>query len=158
MQPGENFISLMISLEGLNLYPYLDSVGIPTIGIGSTHYEDGTGVTMRDVKITYERAVHMLNIEVEQDINVINTVIKSTINQNQFDALIACCYNIGKQGFKQSTIVKRVNHDPNDPTIKDAFLMWVYGHDVHTGKLVKLKGLINRRNKEYTLYSTPWQS
>ncbi len=157
MKPGENFISLMISLEGLNLYPYLDTSAIPTIGIGSTHYEDGTAVTMRDIKITYDRAVAMLMVEVGQDVNVINTVIRSTINQNQFDSLVACCYNIGKAGFKQSTIVKRVNHDPNDPTIKDAFLMWIYAHDPHTGKIVQVKGLINRRNKEYTLYSTPWQ-
>ena len=42
--------------EGLKLKPYLCSAGVPTIGIGSTIYPDGTRVTMLDKEITEEQA------------------------------------------------------------------------------------------------------
>ena len=110
---------------------------------------------MVDVKIIFETALQILMTEVEMDVNMINAVIKSKINQNQFDSLIAFSYNIGRNGFKSSTVLKRVNHNPNDPLIKDAFRMWVKDQDPKTGKLVTVKGLVNRREKEITLYFKP---
>ena len=56
MKLSDNGFNLLGELEGIVLRPYKDSVGIPTIGIGSTYYEDGTKVKMNDKYITKERA------------------------------------------------------------------------------------------------------
>ena len=39
-----NGINFLIKEEGIILKPYRDSVGIPTIGIGCTYYENGQKV------------------------------------------------------------------------------------------------------------------
>ena len=45
--------------EGCILHPYRDSVGIATIGIGNTFYEDGSRVKMTDHPITEIRAMEL---------------------------------------------------------------------------------------------------
>ena len=42
--------------EGLYLRPYLCPAGVPTIGYGSTVYENGMAVQLTDPPITRERA------------------------------------------------------------------------------------------------------
>jgi len=69
-----------------------------------------------------------------------------TLTQNQFDALVSFCYNVGPVNLKNSTLIKKVNKNPNDPTIKDEFLKWVKAN----GKT--LKGLVTRRTAEFELY------
>jgi lysozyme len=71
-----------------------------------------------------------------------------TITQNQFDALVSFCYNVGPSNLKSSTLLKKVNLNPNDPTIKNEFLKWNRGG----GKV--LDGLTRRRQAEADLYFT----
>jgi len=71
------------------------------------------------------------------------------VNQRQFDALVSFAYNCGSGALKGSTLLKRVNANPQDPAIKDAFLMW----NRADGKV--LNGLTRRRNAEYSLYIKP---
>ena len=49
---------------------------------------------------------------------------------------------------KNSTLLKKVNANPTDPTIKDEFLKWTKAG----GKV--LKGLVTRRTAEADLYFT----
>ena len=70
--------------------------------------------------------------------------ITSPTNQNQFDALVSLCYNIGVAGFLNSSIFKKVNANPNDPSINEAFKMWKNAG----GKPI----LLNRRIREANLY------
>ena len=72
--------------------------------------------------------------------------ITADIGQNQFDALVSLAYNIGVSAFAKSTVAKRVNANPNDPTIRDAFLLWSKA----AGKV--LAGLVRRRTAEADLY------
>lgn len=139
-----NGIDFLIKEEGLILKPYLDSVGIPTIGIGNTYYEDGTRVKMTDKPITRERAINLFKNVLQHYETTVWSVTRDDINQNQFDALVSLCYNIGVGGFKGSTVVKRVNKNPNDSTIKEAFEMWKNAG----GKPI----LLNRRRRETKLY------
>ena len=155
MQPGENFITLLEGFEGFRKCPYIDIAGHCTIGLGSTYYPSGVNVTMRDTCITHEQAVTMVMFEISQDVILINSVVKSTINQNMFDSLCSFIYNEGKEAFKESTLLRRINFNPIDPTIKDAFMQWVYIHDPKTGLPIKSKTLINRRTQEAKLYFTP---
>lgn len=46
--------------EGLRLKPYLDSIGVPTVGYGATYYQNGLRVTLQDAPITKETAENLL--------------------------------------------------------------------------------------------------
>lgn len=130
--------------EGCMLKPYLDSVGVPTIGYGNTYYENGVRVKMSDPSISKDRALSLfLNILGFYEKAVWSNT-RNDINQNQFDALVSLTYNIGVNGFKNSTVLKLVNKNPSDPKITDAFKMWKNAG----GKPILLK----RRIREANLY------
>jgi lysozyme len=133
--------------EGFEGAPYLDGGGVPTIGFGSTRYEDGRKVTMKDAKITEERALAIFNSTVKKYIECVNESIKVELTQNQFDACVSLCYNIGEDAFANSTLVKVINSEGTLTAIKYQFSRW----NKDNGKVVK--GLTNRRAKEANLYS-----
>lgn len=129
--------------EGLRLTAYQDSVGVWTIGYGNTFYEDGSKVKQGD-RITKERAMELFRSIVKRFEAGVNKTITRELNANQFDALVSLAYNIGVAAFSKSTVAKRVNANPCDPSIRDAFLMWRNAG----GKPI----LLNRRKREYELY------
>ncbi|GEO08787.1 lysozyme [Segetibacter aerophilus] len=143
-QVGLDFIA---QEEGCILHPYLDSVKIPTIGIGCTYYPGGRKVTMRDPPITKEQAYALFKNVLATYEKPVWSVTRDDITQNNFNALVSLTYNIGVAGFKGSTLLKRVNKSPQDAFgIKEAFLMWKNAG----GKPV----LLSRRKREAELYFT----
>jgi len=48
------------------------------------------------------------------------------ITQENFDALVSFAYNLGSGALGGSTLLKKVKADPNDETIRDEFMKWVY--------------------------------
>ena len=147
MQLSTNGFNLLAELEGVILHPYKDSVGIPTIGIGSTYYEDGTKVTMKDKAITKERAIQLAKNVVKSFEARVNKSIVVPMTQNQFDAMVLLCYNIGESGFARSSVVRNFNAG-NLQEAADSFLLW----NKAGGKVSK--GLTNRRQKERNLFLT----
>lgn len=132
--------------EGFRNHPYLDPVGIPTIGYGFTYYLDGTRVTMDDEPLTMLKATEMLLKVVEIYEDAVNELVEVELTQNQFDALVSFTFNVGSGAFKNSTLLKRINNDPNDPDIDYQFKRW----NKAGGKV--LKGLKKRRNMEAWMY------
>ena len=147
MQLSTNGFNLLAELEGVVLNPYKDSVGIPTIGIGSTYYEDGTKVTMKDKAITKERAIQLAKNVVKSFEARVNKSILLPMTQNQFDAMVLLCYNIGESGFARSSVVRNFNAGDLQKAA-DSFLLW----NKAGGKVSK--GLTNRRQKERNLFLT----
>lgn len=141
---SKNGMDFIAREEGVVLKPYKCSAGVPTIGIGSTYYEDGSKVKMTDGPITRERAYVLFENVLKQYEMCVYTSTRDDINQNQFDALVSLTYNIGTNAFKKSTLVKRVNKDPMGADVEAAFLMWKNAG----GKPI----LLNRRKREYALY------
>lgn len=139
-------IDLIKKYEGLKLAPYLCPANIPTIGYGSTFYSNGVKVKMADAPITEGKASELLRnllITFEKGVDSFTTDL---VSQNQFDALVSFAYNCGLSNLKSSTLIKKVNINPNDPTIKAEFLKWNRGG----GKV--LAGLTKRRQEEADLY------
>ena len=132
--------------EGLRLKPYLCPAKIPTIGYGNTYYLDGKRVTLLDKDITKQEAFEMFKEIADRFAKRVDTLVTSNITQNQFNALVSFVYNIGTGNFASSTLLKKVNKNPDDLTIKDEFLKW----NKAGGKV--LNGLTNRRNEEADLY------
>lgn len=139
-------LELIKKYEGFKAKAYLCPANVPTIGYGSTYYENGTKVKLTDSPITQERATELLEALLVSYERSIDSYCVDTINQNQFDALCSFAYNCGVGNLKSSTLLKKVNKNPNDPTIKDEFLKWNKGG----GKV--LTGLTKRRIEEAQLY------
>lgn len=137
---------LITKHEGLKLKPYLCPAKIPTIGYGNTYYPDGKRVTLLDKDITKQQAFDMFKEVANRFAKRVNELVTSNINQNQFNALVSFAYNVGTGNFSSSTLLKKVNKNPDDLTIKDEFLKW----NKAGGKV--LNGLTNRRNEEADLY------
>lgn len=142
-------IELIKKYEGFRSKPYLCPSLCPTVGFGSTYYEDGKKVTLKDPPITEDRATKLLVALLVSFEKAVDSYTRDDINQHQFDALVAFAYNIGTNALKNSSLLRKVNANPNNPTIKDEFLKWVNGG----GKV--LPGLIKRRTDEANLYFTP---
>lgn len=161
-EKGKNLIKLK---EGFRSKPYLCPAKVPTIGYGATYYPNGKRVTLNDSAISEEWADTILTTMLELYEKAVDSYTRDDINQNQFDALVSFAYNLGITNLKTSTLLKKVNTNPSDPSIKDEFLKWVSADGTHDGKdndgdglideageKMKLQGLINRRLLEAELY------
>jgi lysozyme len=154
MKLDENGYKLIQEFEGLSLVPYLCSAKVATIAYGSTFYPSGKKVTMQDAPISLATAKWMLKETANKFAADVDKLITSKVNQNQFNALVSIAYNIGigspnlniKGAFTRSTLLKKVNINPNDPTIAAEFAKW----NKAGGKV--LNGLTKRRAKEAKLY------
>lgn len=139
-------LDLIKKFEGLKLKPYLCSAGVPTIGYGNTLYENGKKVSLKDTIITEQRATELLSNSLQNLEQHVDSFCRDDINQNQFDALVSFAFNLGPYNLKSSTLLKKVNKNPNDPTIRNEFMRWTKAG----GKV--LKGLVERRQCEADLY------
>jgi lysozyme len=143
---SEKGINLIKKYEGFSAKPYLCPAKIPTIGYGATFYPNGKKVTMSDKQITEVEATELLKNMLTRFEQYVDSFCIDTLTQNQFDALVSFCYNVGPTNLKNSTLLKKVNNNPNDETINDEFMKWTRGG----GKV--LKGLVTRRKSESELY------
>lgn len=140
-QMSDNGLKFLMNNEGVVLKPYLDTKGIPTIGVGNTFYEDGSKVKMTDPPITEKRAMELFRWILKQYELAVYSNTRDDINQNQFDALVSFTYNVGVTAFKNSTLLKRINANTSQQSITNAFMMWN-----------KPKEIIGRRKREVELY------
>lgn len=147
-------IEIIKSREGCKLQSYLCPAGKWTIGYGSTFYENGKPVKEGDV-ITQERAESLFKNTVKYfHDEIVNKLLKVRLNDDQLSALVSFAYNVGldidadllPEGLGDSTLLKKVNANPNDPSIEKEFLKWTKSN----GKV--LKGLVLRRQEEANLY------
>lgn len=156
MNPSNSFYNIITLLEGLRTKAYQDTKGIWTIGIGTIKYPNGQPVKKGDV-CTENQAYDYLRHYTEKMVGTINGLLNGVnLNQNQFDAICSLTYNIGTGGFASSNVLKLIRKNPSDANIKEEWLGWC--KETKNGKKEVNKGLLNRRKKEYQLYSTPWVS
>lgn len=142
-------------IEGIRLTPYLCPAGKPTIGIGSTFYENGAKVSLKDPAITQERAFKLAEALVKT--TFLPQVLKlwpSVETSNQLAALISFAYNVGAANLASSTLLKKLLAGDVEEAA-DQFLVWTKGTDPKTGKKIDLPGLVTRRGLERTLFNTP---
>jgi lysozyme len=139
-------LDLIKEYEGLKLQPYICSAGKATIGYGNTYYEDGSPVKISDPPITKNQAELLFLTLIDQFKAKITKLIIQDLTDNQFGALLSFAYNVGIGNFRRSTLLKKVNVNPEDPSIADEFLKW----NKAGGKI--LNGLKRRRRAEVNLY------
>lgn len=109
--------------EGVRLSAYLDSVGVWTIGVGHAATSGVPPIPRKGMRITAQQADEILTKDLARYEDAINRSVKVPLTQNQFDALVSLCFNIGERGFAHSTVVARLNRKDYRGAA-DAILMW----------------------------------
>lgn len=139
MNTSPKGIALIKEFEGLRLKAYQCPGGVWTIGYGHTA---GVKPGMLISKAQAEEYLKADLIAFERYLNGLGLAL----NQNQFDALVSFIYNVGTGNFSSSTLLRKVRANPQDNSIMDEFLRWVYSK----GRV--LPGLQRRRLAEMKLY------
>lgn len=137
--------SLARRFEGLSLRPYLDSVGVATIGRGATFYRDGTRVSLTDPAITEAEADALLEWHVRN--HFILRTLKLCPGADTPPRLAALCdfaFNLGLGNLSASTLRRKVNAGEWGE-VAGQFMRW----NKAGGK--ELRGLTRRRAAEASL-------
>ncbi|MGN6560778.1 MAG: lysozyme [Candidatus Nitrosocosmicus sp.] len=145
---------ILMDMEGFIDKPTPDRAGKLTIGYGHK-IKPGE----RFNTITKGTGILILQEDIRPIENLINGYLSVKLTQNQYDALVIFIYNIGKTAFLNSTVYKDIKKGKFEAAIIP-WERWInvteYVEDPDTGdtvaKLVPVKGLINRRNREIELF------
>ena len=138
----ELLLPMLIRFEGVVLRPYLCPAGIPTIGIGSTVYENGVKVKLTDPPITRERAIELCRITVERDyLPAVMSLCPELDSPERVAAIVDFTYNLGVSALRTSTLRKKINARSWDE-VPAQLNRWV-----HSSSGV-LSGLVARRKFE----------
>jgi len=138
--------------DDINKYlkAYIDPVGIPTIGYGSTYNYDAKRKVRLGDSITQEKAVEWLRKETKSIVPKIKALVKVPINQNQLDSLTSFVYNVGIGAFQSSTLLRLLNSGAPKEEVAAQFDRWNKG--TVRGEKVVLPGLVRRRKEEKALF------
>jgi lysozyme len=101
---------------------------------------------MQDAPISLATAKWMLKETANKFAADVDKLIKANLNQNQFNAIVSFAFNVGLTALGKSSLLRKVNINPNDATIAAEFAKW----NKAGGKV--LNGLTKRRAKESKLY------
>jgi len=145
MKLNKEASDLIKSFEGCKLKAYQCSAKKWTIGFGNTFYENGSPV-LPGHAITQEKADQLFEIIASEFAAKVAKLVTSNVTDNQFGALVSFAYNCGAVNLQKSTLLKKVNANHNDPSIRSEFLKW----NQAGGKI--LAGLTRRREAESNLY------
>jgi lysozyme len=140
-------IELIKEFEGLRLRAYLCPANVPTIGYGTTVYPNGRKVQMGE-QITAEQAEEYLRSDLRAFERNAESMLRVSVNENQFAALVSFSYNVGSEALRRSTMLRFIN----DNRFADAageFARW----NMAAGK--PLAGLTRRRAAERELFLKP---
>jgi lysozyme len=121
--------------EGYRENAYLDIVGVPTIGYGTTE-----GVRLGD-RTDPIKALERALSDMQKFEGAIKQCVRVPLYQHEYDAFLSLSYNIGSGAFCRSTLVRKLNMGDYKGAC-DEIGKWVYAK----GKIVN--GLVKRRAKE----------
>lgn len=140
MKMSRTGIEFLIGLEGFKTKAYKDTKGLWTIGVGHLILP-GERHLLEDV-LTDAEVKALLAKDLIKYERAVNHTIHNDVTQYQFDALVSLCFNIGCNGFRNSTVARVVNNGEFNK-VADAMRMW--------NKPIEIKG---RREKEVKLFTT----
>jgi Phage-related lysozyme (muraminidase) len=139
MQPSQACIDLVKASEGCRLTAYRDSVGILTIGYGST------GGIKPGQTITQEQAEAMLVDDLDAAAEAVGKLVTVPLTQGQFDALTDFAFNLGAGRLRDSTLLRLLNQGRyGEAAVQFKFWVMAGGHP--------LPGLVKRRAAERAMF------
>ena len=140
MKISDDGIEFIRQHEGVRHGAYLDSVGIPTIGVGHTGPEVKMGLSWTDDQIDTALRSDLSTAE-----DCIEAHVEPELTQPQFDALVSFIFNVGCNAFKNSTMLTLINAGNMDAAAQQ-FQRW----NKAGGRVID--GLAKRRDAERELF------
>lgn len=158
-------LELVKSFEGIpdgdpatvNIDPYLDPIGIWTIGwghairVGSDYLrgkENGkAALDLYPGGITKKQAEQLLHGDLMDACRDVESLVEVSLTENQFGALVSFTFNPGRGSLAKSTLFRKRNAGDYSGA-KSEFPKW----NKAGGKV--LKGLVKRRAAEADLFQT----
>ena len=142
MELSRNGLELIKRSEGFRDHVYRDVAGFPTIGYGhlirpTESFTNG---------ISEPEAAAMLANDVREAEQAVARLVKVTLTQGQFDALVDFCFNLGAGRLAGSTLLRELNAGRHDAAAEQ-LLSWD-----HAGGVVNA-GLKARREAELRLWT-----
>ena len=108
MRISDSGLKFLKKEEGERLVGYLDTRGVPTVGVGHTGTVDGGPVYVGMV-ITASKSEQLLLQDLAWVEKCIMFRVTVSLNQNQYDALSCFIFNIGATQFARSSMLKLLN-------------------------------------------------
>jgi lysozyme len=138
-------VALIKKFEGCELEAYQCSANVWTIGYGHTR-----GVKEGD-QISADKAEYILLEDLIEFEKYVDQLVTVSLNQDQFDALVAWTFNLGPTNLKESTMLLRLNDGKYDEVPAEMARWNRSGGEV-------LEGLKRRRKAEGLLFQgLNWQ-
>lgn len=138
-------INLIKSFEGLRTSSYRDIAGVWTIGYGHT-----AGVKAGQV-ITSLKAEALLKDDLKYFVDGVNSLVKVSLNQYQFDSLVSFSFNLGLGNLSTSTLLYKLNQKDFKGAAAE-FVRWNKARNPQTKQLEVVDGLTRRREAEKALF------
>lgn len=135
---------LVEASEGFRSRPYLDAVGVPTVGFGTVI------PSLDHPNVTLEEARALMQAELSRNLLSIFRLCPQIMNEpeSRTAALLDFVYNLGAGRLQASTLRRLINAGRwSDAALE--FPKWVYAG----GRV--LPGLVIRRHQEALLFTRP---
>lgn len=133
-------LELTKRFEGLRLCSYQDLGGVWTIGYGHT------GNVRPGQVISKSEAERLLALDTDSAARCVDRLVKVSLTQNQFDALVDFVFNLGCHRLLGSTLLRLVNGNRFEEAALE-FPKWIYAGSK------EVPGLVARRKAEAELFA-----
>lgn len=159
----DDAIELIKRFEGIpdgnpktvNINPYLDPIGIWTIGWGHAIRWKGSFLRGKENEavaeslypggITLDQATQLLKADSINTGRDVLSVVTVDLNDNEFGALVSFTFNLGIGNLSKSNLLKLLNAN-NRTGAADQFGKWVMAGGT------KMSGLVRRREAERKMF------
>ena len=139
---NEDLINFTASWESFRPRAYRDAGGEWTIGFGDCTFDDEPTYT-----VTYDEAWNTLKTTLNNFASQVAELTQGlNLNQNEFNALVDFCYNLGVRSLKESNLFQYIKECQSNAVIIPAFDIW----DGCDGR--QLEGLERRRQAEANMF------
>lgn len=140
MRTSDRGVAQLAYHEGIVTRPYLDSVGVWTVGIGHTASAGNPDPRKmpRDKDQPMDRIIEIFRSDLRKYEREVNDAARVPLEQHEFDALVSFHFNTG--GIRRARLTRLLN-EGDYPGAAEAFLGWL-----------KPPGIERRRRAEMRLF------
>jgi len=145
MKTSQRGLELIKAYEGVRLKPYRDCVGLYTVGVG---HLIGDGTVLPDSwnrTFTLGEVNDLLVADVRKFELGLARYVDVELSQNQFDAIIDYCFNLGLGTFQRSSVRQAINRRDKAGVVRN-----LLRYNKAGGKVIPQ--LDNRRKAEALLF------